>query len=88
MSADQFLTLAGRPTVRVERRYPHSIDKVWRAVTTPEHLGQWFPSLVDIDLFPGGSMRFGAHGTSAEQTGTVESVEPQRLLAFTWGADG
>ena len=32
MSNDQFLTLDGRPTVRVERRYPHPIDKVWRAV--------------------------------------------------------
>ncbi len=59
MSADQFFTLEGRPTVRVERRYPHPIDKVWRAVTTPEHLGQWFPSPVEIDLRPGGSMRFG-----------------------------
>ena len=35
MSADQFLTLDGRPTVRVERSYPHPIDKVWRAVTSP-----------------------------------------------------
>ena len=60
MSADQFLTLDERPTVRVERRYPHPIEKVWRAVTTPEHLGQWFPSPVDIDLRPGGPMRFRA----------------------------
>ena len=44
MAADRFLTLDGRPTVRVEREYPHPIDKVWRAVTTPEHLGRWFPS--------------------------------------------
>ena len=64
MSADQFLTVDGRPTVRVERRYPHPIDKVWRAVTTPEHLGQWFPSPVDIDLRPGGSMTFGGFGES------------------------
>jgi uncharacterized protein YndB with AHSA1/START domain len=87
MSADQFLTLDGRPTVRVERRYPHPIDKVWRAVTTAEHLGKWFPSPVDIDLRAGGSMRFGAFGTDTGQTGTVESVEPPRLLTFTWGAD-
>lgn len=45
MSADQFLTLEGRPTVRVERTYPHPIEKVWRAVTTPEHLGQCGSSL-------------------------------------------
>ena len=87
MSADQFLTLDGRPTVRVERRYPHPIEKVWRAVTTPEHLGRWFPSPVAIDLRPGGPMRFGTFGAEAGQTGTVESVEPPRLLAFTWGTD-
>ena len=52
MCADQFLTLDERPTVRVERRYPHPIGKVWRAVTTPD-LGQWFPSEVDLDLRPG-----------------------------------
>jgi uncharacterized protein YndB with AHSA1/START domain len=43
MSADQFLILDERPTIRVERRYPHPIDKVWRAVTTPEHLAQVVP---------------------------------------------
>ena len=85
MSADQFLTVDGRPTVRVERRYPHPIDKVWRAVTTPEHLGQWFPSPVDIDLRPGGSMRFGAFGDSGAATGTVESVDAPRLLAVHLG---
>jgi uncharacterized protein YndB with AHSA1/START domain len=87
MSNDQFLTLDGRPTVRVERRYQHPIDKVWRAVTTPEHLGRWFPSSVEIDLRPGGSMRFGALGAISGQTGLVESIEPPRLLAFTWGSD-
>ena len=87
MSADQFLTVDGRPTVRVERRYPHPIDKVWRAVTTPEHLGQWFPSPVDIDLRPGGPMRFGAFGESGRATGTVEVSRRTPLLAFTWGTD-
>lgn len=87
MSADQFLALDGRPTVRVERRYPHPIDKVWRAITMPEHLGKWFPSPVELELRTGGSMQFGAFGTGAGQTGTVETVEPPRLLSFTWGSD-
>lgn len=87
MSADQFLILDGRPTVRVERRYPHPIDKVWRAVTTPEHLGQWFPSPVDIDLRPGGSMTFGTFGGNPGTNGTIEAVDAPRRLAFTWGAD-
>jgi uncharacterized protein YndB with AHSA1/START domain len=87
MSADQFLTLYGRPTVRVERRYPHPVDKVWRAVTTPEHLAQWFPSPVEVDLRPGGAMRFGAFGRDPGATGSVEAVDAPLHLAFTWGAD-
>ena len=87
MSSDEFFTLEERPTVRVERNYPHPIDKVWQAVTTSENLGQWFPSPVEIDLRPGGAMRFGAFVGGAALTGTVEAVEPPRRLAFTWGAD-
>jgi uncharacterized protein YndB with AHSA1/START domain len=86
MSADQFLTIDGRPTVRVERDYPHPVEKVWRAVTTPEHLGQWFPSPVDIDLRPGGKIRFSAF-EGPEAAGTVEDVEAPRRLTFTWGTD-
>ncbi len=86
MTADQFLTIDGRPAVRVERRYPHPIEKVWRAVTTPEHLGSWFPSPVEIELRAGGAIRFGAFdGPSA--TGTVEAVDAPRFLAFRWGTD-
>ena len=84
--SDQFLSLDGRPTVRVERNFPHPIDKVWRAVTTPEHLKAWFPSPVDVDLRPGGEMRFGEFDGPAG-AGTVEVVEPPRRITFTWGAD-
>jgi uncharacterized protein YndB with AHSA1/START domain len=87
VSDDQFVTFDGRPTVRVERHYTHPIDKVWLAVTSSDHLGQWFPSPVDIDLQPGGSVRFGAFGASEGQTGNVQALEPPRLLSFTWGED-
>lgn len=85
--SDEFLTLDGRPTVRVRRRYPHAIEKVWHAVTTPEHLGQWFPSPVELELRPGGAMRFTAFEADAGATGTVEAVDEPRRLIFTWGTD-
>jgi uncharacterized protein YndB with AHSA1/START domain len=87
MSGDRFFVHDGRPTVRVERAYPHPIDKVWRAVTAPEHLGAWFPSPVEVDLRPGGAMRFAAFEGDPGATGTVEAVDAPRLLRFTWGAD-
>lgn len=87
MPDDTSLQLTGRPTVRVERRFPHPVEKVWRAVTTPEHLGAWFPSAVEIDLRPGGAMRFPAFEGDDAATGTVEEVDAPRRLSFTWGAD-
>ena len=87
MSTDQFFTLEGRPSVRVERRYPHPIEKVWDAISQPEHLGKWFPSPVELDLREGGSMRFYAFDGTPAATGTVEVVEAPRLLTFRWGTD-
>jgi len=87
MPADQFLTLDDRPTVRVERRYPHPIEKVWRAVTTPEHLGRWFPSPVEVELRPGGTMRFRAFEGDPGAAGVVETVEAPRRFTFRWGTD-
>ena len=51
-------TIDGKPAVRFERRYPHSVDRVWQAVTEPEELGHWFPSAVEVDLREGGEMHF------------------------------
>jgi uncharacterized protein YndB with AHSA1/START domain len=84
---DRFLTVDGRPAVRVERHYPHRVDKVWRAVTEPEHLSRWFPSSVALDLRPGGPMTFGTFGSGPEAAGTVQVVEAPHRLAFTWGSD-
>src|SRR4051812_27344137 len=86
MPDDQLLTRDGRPTVRVQRSFPHPIEKVWRAVTTPEHLGAWFPAPVAIDLRVGGALRFGGF-EGDEATGTIEALEAPRLLRFNWGTD-
>jgi uncharacterized protein YndB with AHSA1/START domain len=64
--------------VRVERRYPHPIERVWRAVTTPEGLAEWFPAPV---TFAGDVADFG------DSTGKVLAMEPPHRLVFTWGDD-
>ncbi len=86
-SADHVRTTDGRPTVRVERHYAHPIEQVWLAVTSPEHLAAWFPSPVEVDLRPGGAMRFAAFEGDDAAAGTVEEVDPPHHLAFTWGTD-
>lgn len=75
-----------RPAVRVERRYDHPIERVWRAVTSREGLAQWFPHGVEFELRPGGAARYGEEGEEAVEGRVLEVQEPSRLV-FTWDTD-
>ncbi len=35
-------TIDGRPALRFERHLAHSVQRVWRAVTEPSEVAQWF----------------------------------------------
>jgi len=76
----------GAFSVRRTIRIAASIDKVWQAVTEPEHISRWFGRTV-ID------------GSGAGATGTVtfpdtepfslrvEACEEPRLIAYRWNND-
>lgn len=53
-----YTTVDGRPAVRFERRLDHPVAVVWRAVSEPAGLAQWFPGEVTVELPPGGAMSF------------------------------
>lgn len=82
----------GRWSVRSTRRYPHPVEKAWRAISRPEHLAAWFPASVTFvgDDAPrvGTEVRFGEpmDGLPA-LTGVVTDCDPPHLLAFTWDTD-
>ena len=82
-----YVELDGRPAVRFVRTYPHSIDRVWSAVTNPNELRHWFPSSVDVELKAGGTIRFSGDPYTDDRTGTVLACDPPRRLAFTWADD-
>ncbi|MCW2567279.1 MAG: hypothetical protein JWN54_1376, partial [Mycobacterium sp.] len=44
--------LGGRWQLRFTRRLPHPPQKVWRALTEPEHLAAWFPTEIRGDRRP------------------------------------
>ncbi|WP_336206855.1 SRPBCC family protein [Nonomuraea sp. LPB2021202275-12-8] len=69
----------GRTVLHLERRLPHPPDKVWRAITEPEHLKHWFPAEVTIT---GDRVSFGFG-----PDGTVTELAPPRVFAYTWGDD-
>jgi uncharacterized protein YndB with AHSA1/START domain len=81
-------TYEGKPAVRFERVYPHSVERVWRSITVPEEMASWFPSTVELDLREGGDMRFTFPDREVEpMTGRVVELDPPRLFAFLWGED-
>ncbi|MFF9765702.1 SRPBCC family protein [Streptomyces sp. NPDC014636] len=83
-----YLTLAdGRPAVRFSRTYDHPVDRVWHFVTDPAELAAWFPSRAEMDLRPGGAIRFSGDPHMPESTGRVLAVDPPRHLSFSWGGD-
>ncbi len=44
------LTLEDGPTLRLERRYDHSVERIWRALTDPDELAHWFPDGEDLQV--------------------------------------
>jgi uncharacterized protein YndB with AHSA1/START domain len=63
-------------------------EVVWRTITEPDHIQQWFADRVQLDLRPGGAgtFFFEDRATSKEVTAplVVEAVEPARRFAFRW----
>jgi uncharacterized protein YndB with AHSA1/START domain len=58
------------------------VDVVWRTITEPDQITQWFADKVELELTPGGRgyMGFGEQGGAV----VVETVEPPTRFSFRW----
>ncbi len=56
---------------------------VWDALTDPQELAAWFGAEADIDLRPGGAVRF-LWPDGTERRGLVIELDPPRRFAFRW----
>lgn len=74
-------TVDGRPALRFVRQLPHPVERVWRAISTPAELEQWFPAAVEWTPSPGEELE--AYG----MTGQVTLVEPPHKLEWTFNGD-
>jgi uncharacterized protein YndB with AHSA1/START domain len=65
------------------------VDIVWRTVTEPELIVQWFADRVELDLQPGGTGRLVFENKASKQESaariTVTAVDPPRSFSFRWG---
>jgi uncharacterized protein YndB with AHSA1/START domain len=83
-----YMEIDGRPALRFERSLPHPVERVWRAITEPGEIRQWFPAAVEVDLRTGGAMSFEFDDPEAPATsGEVTELDPPRLFAFDWGGE-
>lgn len=75
-------------TIEREAVLRHPIERVWAALTTAEGLSQWFGSVAEVDLRPGGRAYFRWDDLGEESVATVTVVEPPHRFAFRWGIEG
>jgi uncharacterized protein YndB with AHSA1/START domain len=89
---DELQEQQGRSVLRMERRLAHPQEKVWRAITQPEHLVHWFPGAMAMELRPGAPITFTDTSEKGDLTGEdlagqVLEVDPPRLFAFLWSGE-
>lgn len=62
------------------------IDTVWRIVTEPAYITQWFSNEVELNTEPGSRsvLTFGEPGDEKVQPFFVETYEPTSNFAFRW----
>jgi uncharacterized protein YndB with AHSA1/START domain len=78
----------GRWQLRFTRTFPHSPEKVWRAITNPDDLARWFPTTIDGDRAAGAPLRFTFPQDQAPaMDGQMLAFEPESVMELQWGPD-
>jgi uncharacterized protein YndB with AHSA1/START domain len=74
--------------LRFTRQLPHPPEKVWRALTEPEHLSAWFPTDIEGERKPGARLHFVFRKNEGDDfDGEMLTVDEPTLLEFRWGPD-
>lgn len=78
----------GRWQLRFTRVLAHPVDRVWRAITEPEHLAHWFPTTIEGERVAGAPLRFSFPGQEwPPLEGEMIAFEPPSVLELRWGPD-
>ena len=75
-------------TVRRTVTIAAPIEKVWAAVTEPEHISRWFGQTTGFDplaIGARGAFTFEGYGTIPV---LIEELDPLRAVAYRWGNEG
>jgi uncharacterized protein YndB with AHSA1/START domain len=84
----QLQQVGDRWELRFQRKLPHAPEKVWRAITEPDHLKAWFPDTVEGEMAPGAKLKFVFDDDAMPPfDGEVLVFEPVSRLELRWGTD-
>jgi uncharacterized protein YndB with AHSA1/START domain len=72
-------------SVVVERELPFPPERIWRALTQPHLIAEW---LMKNDFQPVVGHRFELRGDWGSVECRVQTIEPMKTLAYSWGAMG
>jgi uncharacterized protein YndB with AHSA1/START domain len=68
------------------RRLGHPPQKVFRALTEPEHLRAWFPTDIEGERSPGAKLRFVFRDNPEPPVdGEMLAYDPPRRVEYLWG---
>jgi uncharacterized protein YndB with AHSA1/START domain len=78
----------GRWQLRFTRRFPHPPAKVWRAITNPDDLAEWFPTSIEGERAAGAALRFAfPENRMTPMDGEMLAFEPESVMELRWGPD-
>ncbi|NTX35810.1 SRPBCC family protein [Myxococcus sp. CA033] len=74
-------------TLVVVRDLSHPPEKVWRAITQPEHLREWAPFDSDRNLGSVGTAKLSTVGAPKQMVAEtqIKRADEPRLLEYSWG---
>ena len=74
-------------TLVLVRDLPHNPENVWKALTDPEQLEEWFANDVELDPREGGEGVFRWDDGEERHTTVIEAAPGERLV-LDWDDDG
>lgn len=80
MDDADFARFTDRHTFEYVRTFPHPIERVWRAVSDPAEISEWFWT-ARFELRLGGAFQFGPDDIGIK--GVIAALEPPRLIRFS-----
>jgi uncharacterized protein YndB with AHSA1/START domain len=94
-SKGEVLRDGDRLGLRFVRRFPHPVEKVWRAITESDQLKYWMPcdivgerragAEIQLPFWPAHVAKYQIAETSLP--GRIEVWEPPTIFQWTWGGD-